>query len=119
MNSLFLVLGLHIVNVMFQDFIFCIPLISGLRALAATATPANIPPALVGTIMASRMGTCSRNSSAIVPWKKDLSSYTTDPFHYQCHQQCGMIIPSTFKAFSSYCRVILVIVIQMLLFVHI
>ena len=41
---------------------------SGLMALAATQTPAAIPPPLTETKMASSCGTCSRNSTASVPW---------------------------------------------------
>lgn len=47
-------------------------LMSGLIYFAATAIPAASPPPLTATKMASKSGTCSRNSTATVPCETDL-----------------------------------------------
>lgn len=54
-------------NILYKDF--HLPLMWGLDKLVAKAMPAESPPPPTGTTMASKSGTCSKNSTAIVALK--------------------------------------------------
>ena len=51
---------------------------SGLRLFAAMEMPDIKPPPETGTMIASREGTCSNNSSPTVPWHAEFQVYDQD-----------------------------------------
>lgn len=98
-----------------------VPLISGLIAFAAMAIPEIIPPPLAGTSMASKSGTCSRNSKAMVPWDINYRKHwniETDKYKGHYTRKCTFNLKRVHKIYyddSKYSDTKLVYTFQMYL----